>query len=81
VRTLEKVGSVRSSNKAKRVESDLAAISTDPHWVSSSYRNPRDATAFSSSGREQSLGGASVDLQPARASAAGGGTAGLKRHE
>jgi hypothetical protein len=57
VRTLEKVGSARSSNKAKRVESDLAAISADPHSVSSSYRSPRDATAFSSSGREQSLGG------------------------
>jgi hypothetical protein len=27
------------------------------------------------------LWGASVDLQPARASAAGGGTAGLKHHE
>ena len=78
---MEKVGSARSSNKAKRVEPDLAAVSGDPRSMSSSYRSPRDDAAFSSSGREQSLGGASVDLQPARASAAGGGTAGLKRHE
>jgi hypothetical protein len=55
--TLEKVGSARSSNKTKRVEPDLSAVSADPRSVSSSYRSPRDVAAFSSSGREQSLGG------------------------
>jgi hypothetical protein len=54
--TLEKVESARSSNKAKRVETDLAVVSAEARSVSSSYRSPRDAAAFSSSGREQSLG-------------------------
>jgi hypothetical protein len=57
VRTLEKVESAWSSNKAKRVEPDLVAVSAEARSVSSSCHSPRDAAAFSSSWREQSLGG------------------------
>ena len=65
---MEKVGSARSSNKAKRVEPDLAAVSADPRSMSSSYRSPRDDAAFSSSGREQSLGdGGGVAMRGGRA--------------